>query len=69
MDPLPPPRKNDDDEDSGAARRTGALAGLAVALALIVLALFLVRRLRTEAVIEDCLMAGRANCESASSGR
>lgn len=48
--PVPP---NDDD------RLTASLGGLAVALLLIVTGLLLVRALRTEAALEDCLLAGR----------
>jgi hypothetical protein len=39
-----------------------SLAGLAVALFLVVLGLFLVKTLRHETRIEDCLMSGRTNC-------
>lgn len=50
------------DDDSG--RQTRSLAGLAVVLALAVAALFLVQHLRREGQIEDCLMAGRSNCDA-----
>ncbi len=43
-------------------RLTASLAGLAMALALVVLGLFLADHLRTQARLEDCLLAGRANC-------
>lgn len=46
-------------------RRTGALAGLAAALLLIVLGLFLIQVLRANAKLEDCLMSGRMNCAPA----
>ncbi len=46
-----------------ANRQTTALAGLAVTLFLVVIALFLFRELHQNAAIEDCLMAGRANCD------
>lgn len=49
-----------DEED----RVTASLAGLAMALALIVLCLFLTDRLRFKAQLEDCLFAGRTNCAS-----
>lgn len=45
-------------------RQTNALAGLAIALALAVGALFLVQHLRREGTVEDCLMAGRTNCDA-----
>lgn len=51
-----------DKEDS--ERQTWSLAGLAVVLALAVAALFLVQHLRREGQIEDCLMAGRSNCDA-----
>ena len=50
-----------DDDDN---RRTGALAGLAIALALIVAGLFLVQYFRHENAVEDCLMAHRTDCDS-----
>ena len=51
------------DAEEEANRQTTSLAGLAVALLLVVLALFLVRALRTSADREDCLLAGRTACE------
>lgn len=50
--------KDDDQQDT----RTLALIGLAVVLALAIIAVILVRALRTESQREDCLMAGRRNC-------
>jgi hypothetical protein len=50
--------------DTGAARQTAGLVGIAVALLLIVIGLFLVRHLRASAAVEDCLMAGRINCDA-----
>jgi len=46
-----------------ANRQTQGLAGLAVALFLVVISLALVRELRAKAAIEDCLMSGRQNCD------
>jgi uncharacterized membrane protein len=40
-----------------------SLAGLAVVLCVVVLSLFVLRRLAASTVAEDCLMAGRANCD------
>jgi hypothetical protein len=51
-----------DDREADANRRTAALAGLAIILALAVAAVLLVRELRKESALEDCLMAGRRNC-------
>ncbi len=51
------------DRQREAARQTGSLAALAFALALIVIGLFLVQTLRHGARVEDCLLAGRINCD------
>lgn len=51
----------DDDDDQLDPQRK-ALMGLAVILALAILAIILVRALRTESLREDCLMAQRRNC-------
>jgi len=56
------PMKDRRDDDSD--RQTRSLAGLAVVLALAVAALFLVQHLKRESRIEDCLMAGRSNCDA-----
>ncbi len=45
-----------------ADRQTASLAGLAVALLMVVIGLFLVRALHAAAAAEDCLLAGRPNC-------
>lgn len=52
-----------DTEQEEANRVTASLAGLAMALALVVLGLFLVQTLRDKARVEDCLLAGRTNCD------
>ena len=52
--------EDDQTEDN---RVTASLAGLALALALVVVSLFLVHHLHDTAAIEDCLLAGRANCD------
>ena len=54
------PGQNDPD---GADRQTASLAGMAVALLLVVLGLYLIHQLHTKSVVEDCLMAGRINCD------
>ena len=46
-----------------ANRQTTALAGMAAALAIVVLAFFLIRHLHATSAIEDCLMAARQNCD------
>jgi hypothetical protein len=52
---------DDDNEDNN--RRTRALVGLAIAIALIVVGLFLVQYFRHEGAVEDCLMQHRTNCD------
>ncbi len=51
-----------DDERQDDERQTASLAGLAVALALLVVSLFLVYQLREKSRVEDCLLAGRQDC-------
>ena len=50
-----------EDEDGG-QRRSRALLGHIVILALAILGIVLVRELRKESALEDCLMSGRTNC-------
>jgi hypothetical protein len=45
-----------------ANRQTASLAALALMLGLIVAGLFLVDRLRTEALLQDCALTGRPIC-------
>ncbi len=52
-----------DDDQDGANRQTASLAGMAVALLLVVVGLFLIRKLHEKSMIEDCLMSGRTNCD------
>jgi len=51
------------DDQETADRQTASLAGVAVTLLLLVLGLFLIHELHAEAVIEDCLMSGRSDCD------
>jgi len=51
----------DDRED--AERQTASLAGLAVTLLVLVISVFLTRQLQTKSAIENCLLAGRSNCD------
>lgn len=53
----------DDSEAADADRQTASLAGVAITLLLLVIGLFLVRTLHAESAVEDCLMAGRLNCD------
>jgi hypothetical protein len=50
------------DIEEGEARRTKASMGLIVILLLAIAGVVLVRELRHESQIEDCLMQGRRNC-------
>ena len=50
------------DQDA-ATRQTASLAGVAITLLLLVIGLFLVRELHHKSIIEDCLMAGRRQCD------
>jgi len=50
------------DIEEGEARRTNASMGLIVILLLAIAGVLLVRELRHNAQIEDCLMQGRRNC-------
>ena len=48
--------------EEGETRRTNASMGLIVILLLAIVGVLLVRELRQESQIEDCLMQGRRNC-------
>ena len=50
------------DDQGGERSRSGALIGLAVVLALVIAAVYLVHALQKESHLEDCLMSGRTNC-------
>ena len=56
-------------DPEGENRQSSALAGLAAALLVLVLGLFLVHMLHHKAAVEDCLMAGRRDCSAITSGR
>jgi hypothetical protein len=49
------------DPDQGDNRR-GAIAGLAVAVFLLVFGLWLARELTASSKMQDCVMSGRTNC-------
>ncbi len=53
--------RHDDHED--AERQTASLAGLAVTLLVLVVSVFLTRQLQQKSAIENCLLAGRNNCD------
>jgi hypothetical protein len=53
-----------DQEEEAANRQTASLGGVAITLLLLALGLFLVHELHAKGLVEDCLMAGRTNCDS-----
>lgn len=57
------PRMMAEDDAMEDRRVTASLAGLAFALALVVVGLFLLHGLSEKSRVEDCLMAGRINCD------
>jgi hypothetical protein len=54
----PQPRGPEEDD----RRLTASLAGLAIALLLLVAGLFLAHKLSDMAKLQDCFMSGRTNC-------
>jgi hypothetical protein len=50
------------EESEAPDSRRGALLGLAIVLALVVGGLILVKALRHNAQIQDCVLSGRTNC-------
>lgn len=51
-------------EQQESDRRTAGLAGLALMLALALAALFLFQHLKRAGELQDCLFAGRTNCDA-----
>jgi hypothetical protein len=49
-------------EPEPAGNRRGAIAGLAIAVVLLVVGLWLARELTASSKMQDCLMSGRSNC-------
>lgn len=54
-----------EEEQHAANRVTSSLAGLAVTLLLIVIALVVIRELQVRCLLEECLMSGRPGCVEA----
>jgi hypothetical protein len=52
-----------DADREAANRQTASLAGMAVTLLVVVVCLFLLKQLHDKAAFEDCLLAGRSNCD------
>jgi hypothetical protein len=53
--------QNNQDDDGG---RRKALLALGIVAALAILSLFLIKYLKNEGEVEDCLMAHGANCDA-----
>ena len=60
---LDHPRQGED-EQAEENRVTQSLAGLALLLVLVIAGLALFTQLRDKARLEDCLLAGRLNCDA-----
>jgi hypothetical protein len=56
------PKLNSSKPESPRENRTPAMAGLAIAVVLLVVGLWLARELRAASKMQDCLMSGRTNC-------
>jgi hypothetical protein len=52
---------NDPEQDGG---RRGAVAGLAIAVALLAVGIWLAHQLTAASRMQDCLMSGRTNCNA-----
>lgn len=50
-------------DQAEANRQTASLGGLVIALFLVVVGLFLIKELRANAALEDCLLSGRSTCQ------
>jgi hypothetical protein len=58
----PMDNRSDHGDDGADQRRSAALIGLIIILALAIAGVVLVRELRERSRLEDCLMSGRTNC-------
>jgi len=54
--------RSGDNDDGSEQRRSAALIGLIIILALAIAGVVVVRELREKSRLEDCLMSGRHNC-------
>ena len=54
----------DEPEEDGSGSRTPAIAGLAIAVLLLVAGLWLAHELTAASKMQDCLMSGRTNCNT-----
>jgi hypothetical protein len=62
--PAPDPARDREDAD----RRTSGLAAIVVVLLLLIGGLLLTQTLRKKSQLEDCLMAGRRDCDALVNG-
>jgi hypothetical protein len=62
--PAPDPARDREDAD----RRTNGLAAIVVVLLLLIGGLLLTQTLRKKSQVEDCLMAGRRDCDALVNG-
>lgn len=58
-----PPFPSENEAQAQADRKTAGLISVAVVLGLLIVGLWLVHALHDTGRIEDCLMAGRINCD------
>ncbi|MEO6841695.1 MAG: hypothetical protein ABI192_13110 [Bradyrhizobium sp.] len=49
-------------QDDGSGSRAPAIAGLAIAVVLLVVGIWLAHELTAASKMQDCLMSGRTNC-------
>jgi hypothetical protein len=54
----------DDPEKDGSGSRAPAIAGLAIAVVLLVVGIWLAHELTAASKMQDCLMSGRTNCNT-----
>jgi len=59
---TPMNHRSGDGDDGADQRRSSALIGLIIILALAIAGVVIVRELREKSRLEDCLMSGRTNC-------
>jgi hypothetical protein len=55
-------RKSDSRQDHEPENRNGAIAGLVIAIVLLVVGVWLARDLTAASKLQDCVMSGRTNC-------
>jgi hypothetical protein len=53
---------DDPKQDDGSGSRAPAIAGLAIAVILLVVGVWLTHELTAASKMQDCLMSGRTNC-------